>query len=95
MKIFLWSNMSGQTDFANYGSDVNIAMPNSSNAHSGGIVVIAETLEKAIELAKKYTEGKSPVDCNEDFCNDEKLDTKPIVLNIDKEGVVLYCDGDC
>lgn len=92
MKIFLWTNESQQSDFTD---SINCVMPKSSNAHSGGCVVLAETEEEAIEILKSYTQG---VDLRQEKTNvdyDEEINTKPILVPLDKKGVVLYCDGDC
>jgi hypothetical protein len=65
-------------------------MPGSSDCRSGGIVVLAENIEQAASLAKKYLDGKDPRLCNDgdDFNTDPGID-------LDKPGVVIYCDGDC
>ena len=91
MKLFLWLNNGSESDFTDR---YNCIMPNSSNAHDGGIVVLAKSEEEAIKLINDYTRN---VDIREDKeeCDGGTIDTKPVIIPIDKKGVVLYCDGDC
>ena len=71
-------------------------MPDSSNAHSGGCVVLAETEEEAIELLKKYTgEADLRERKTDDYDDGEPINTKPVLVPLEQKGVVLYCDGDC
>ena len=91
MKLFLWSNETEQSDF---GEKINCVMPNSSNAHSGGVVVLAETEEEAIKLLKEYTRNVDIRECKTDYYNEE-IDTNPFIIPLDKKGVVLFCDGNC
>lgn len=90
MNIYIWNNGGCDSDFA---PDENISMDGicggySSNAHSGGIVVAADTLEEARELIAK----------NQNTTVDEvnKFDEyKPVILSRVKKGVILYADGAC
>lgn len=92
MKIFLWANGVSESDFTDV---INCVMPDSSNAHSGGCVVLAETEEEAIELLKKYT-GKADLrEKTDNYESAEPIDTKPVLVPLEQKGVVLYCDGDC
>jgi len=92
MKIFLWSNGVSGSDFT---EATNCVMPNSSNAHSGGCVVLAETEEEAIELLKKYTEKTDLRERKDNYEDGEPIDTKPVLVPLEQKGVVLYCNGDC
>jgi hypothetical protein len=106
LKLYLWKNSESTSDFTDR---ANVNMPESSNAHSGGIVVLAESEEDAVELVKPYTrrgmshvDGKyvknPPIDirtCNWDMFSDDPLDTSPVEIPIDKRGVVIYASGDC
>ena len=43
MNIYVWRNIRGESDVV---EEENILLPHSSNDHSGGIVVAAESLEE-------------------------------------------------
>ena len=92
LNIYLWLNGSSESDFTD---KMNIAMPG-SNAHSGGIVVLAEDEEEARKLATEHI-GLDPLECHglDEFDMVEVEDTKPIVINLDKKGVVIFDDGAC
>lgn len=90
LKLFLWMNGLSDSDFADA---TNCIMPNSSNAHSGGVAVLAESEEEAVNLIMKHTRN---VDIREKKIEEyEAIDTRPIVIPLDQKGVVIYCDGDC
>jgi len=91
MKLFLWLNDRSDSDFTD---KYNCVMPNSSNAHDGGIVVLAESEEEAINLTKQYTRNCDIRKLKEDYF-DEKIDTKPVIIPLDKKGIVLFCNGNC
>lgn len=87
MKLFLWLNQNSKSDLT-YEYTENFFAHDSSNAHSGGAVVLAENENEAFELLKKANQG---VDMR-----DEKIEeSKPIEIPFDKKGVVIFCDGDC
>jgi len=69
-------------------------MPDSSDCHSGGVVVLAESRDHAIELVKKYTKDVDPTLNNKNYYGD-KFSTEPVVLELNKPGVIIYCNGDC
>lgn len=92
MKLYLWLNSSAESDFT---GQANIIMPNGSNAHSGGVVVLAESIEEAAELAKKYL-GSDPRDCcDEGNAEGEAANAAPVVIDLDKKGVVIHASGAC
>ena len=68
MKLYLWKNSRANSDFTD---DDQADFGN----HSGGYVILAETKEKAKELASEKSE--------------------PIEIDLTKEGIVIYCDGEC
>lgn len=90
MKLWLWKNGSSDSDFSD---TTNITMPESSDAHSGGIVVLAETKEEAIKLTEKYI-GKEPIRYYDVF-EDKEGNSEPIEIPLDKKGVVIFARGDC
>lgn len=51
--------------------------------HSSCLVVLAETKERAIKLGKEFIE------------TNDRLSDNPVELEIDKEGIIAYADGDC
>lgn len=84
MKIFAVNNGS-DTDF-NLEDDL---VSGGSNAHSGGAVIIAETLEEARKILDKAIVGAGGYDLE-----DRNVGTlKEIIL--DKAGVLLFAKGDC
>lgn len=86
-------NHSSESDF---GDERNVRMPHSSNEHSGGVVVLAENEEEAIEMVKKHSEEIDIREYKEDdYYIDSEIDTSPIIIELDKKGVILYADGDC
>jgi hypothetical protein len=86
MKLYLWKNVNADSDFLN---TENIRMPcGSSDCHSGGIVVLANDINEAVELIKKYTNGF-------DISKDIENIAAPVIIDLEKSGVVIYCSGDC
>lgn len=100
MKLYLWKNSASETEIDGLGCcNANIKMPDSSNAHSGGIVILANDIDEAVKLAKKYTGGVDPRDCC-DIGEDElpNLNAAPAIIELNdfiKPRVILYCDGNC
>jgi hypothetical protein len=94
LKLFLWKNSESLSDFT---EKTNIDMPESSNAHSGGTVVIAESKEEALELLKPYIKNdKGEVEEWHLFADNKTIvNPEPVVLSFDKKGIVIYCSGDC
>ena len=90
-KLYLWLNNSSESDFTD---KPNIIMPNGSNAHSGGVVVLAESIDEAAELTQKHL-GYDPRKCGIDSEMDVEVNTSPIVIDLDKKGVVFHGNGDC
>lgn len=97
MKLYIWNNGGSTSDFQpECNVDMGQVQDYSSDAHSGGIVVLAESLEQACELAvKNLQEGG-------DYCPTERADgykylltTTPAIVELDKPGLVLYASGNC
>lgn len=80
MKIFAVENRRAASDFE-IQDDFAVVEPSySSNSHSGGAVVLAETEKEARELITKRV------------ANWEGTLTE---ISQEKTGVILYADGDC
>lgn len=99
MKLYLWKNNNSQSDAdVEYGDNISGSVNNfyshdSSNAHSGGCVVLAENDEEAFQLLKKYNDNFDMR--NEEDRWSEYNGPKPIEIPLDKKMVVLFCSGDC
>jgi hypothetical protein len=92
MKLFLWTNGISESDFAD---TTNIKMPESSDQHSGGIVVLANDMEEAIKIAKTYPKKPDYLDEEDEWKPWDEDPKDPIVIDLDKPGVIIYCSGDC
>lgn len=80
MKLFVVENGKATSDFE-VKDDFEVVEPSySSNAHSGGAVVLAETEEEARALITKHVENWVGTLTE---------------ISLDKSGVILYADGDC
>ena len=82
MKIFAVTNGKSGSDFG-LNEDWK---PPGSNAHSGGLVILAETLEEAIKIAEPLVKDS--------FYKETSIGTLKEV-SLEKAGVVLECDGNC
>ena len=84
MKIFAVTNGRSESDFDLYGD----MKSGGSNAHSGGAVIIANTLEEAKKLLNKAMVKADGYDVEE-----RNLGTlEEIKL---KKGIILFADGAC
>ncbi len=91
MKLFLWKNDRSESGVEQYLN--NFYHKDSSNAHSGGCVVLAENEEEAFQLLKEYNDDFDMR--NETDRWDENNNPRPIEIPLDKKIMVLFCDGDC
>jgi len=92
MKIYIWNNGNSDSDFIDY-ENINMddILDYSSNAHSGGIVVLAKSKKEAIDKIigiMKETEYEA-------MARESLLKSDPVVINMKTSGVVLFANGDC
>ena len=85
MKLFAVRNESSESDFE-LNNDMRCG---GSNAHSGGAVILAETPEEAERILDKAIIENGSYDL-------EKRKTGTLKeVNLSKNGIVIFANGDC
>lgn len=87
MKLFAVSN--GIETYSDFGLSSDVIFRGSTNCHSGGIVILAETLEQAKKIAEK-TVKKDSIGDEENFSIGTLKE-----IPFEKSGLVLGCNGNC
>ncbi len=90
-KLYVWDNDSN-TDF-NTGDLCSMYDDYSSGSHSGGYVVVAESLDKAVGVVMANNQRG-------DYKGDTKTDEEikeylKLTVEVKTDGLVYYGNGDC